>query len=143
MAGSENWSGVVLVCHNQWLGHDKELRDDARKVIAAPYRNCPRSSLGDVLVGEMGYAAGHWEVVETECAHMAVHLATLLAGAPSRKNAGDVVGSRAVVVGVGDRAEAGDAGMAAIEKAREAVVDSLPKEEEEALGEVVLEGDSA
>lgn len=141
VAGSENWSEVVLVCHNQWLRHDKEARDDARKVIAAPYRNCSRSSLGDVLVGEMGYAAGHREGAEKECAHMAGYLATLLAAAPSMKNAGDVVGSRAVVVAAGDRAEAGGAGIAAIGKAREAVVDSLAMEEE-APGEVVLEGDS-
>jgi hypothetical protein len=89
----------------------------------------------------MGCAAGHREVAEKECDHRAVHLATLLAGAPSRKNAGDVVGSRAVVVALGDRAEAGGAGIAAIGEAREALVDSLPMEEE-APGEVVLEGDS-
>lgn len=72
---------------------------------------------------------------------MVMHLATLLAVAPNRMNAGDVVGSRVVVVAVGDRAEAGGAGIVTIGEAREAVVDSLPMEAE-APEEVVLEVDS-
>jgi hypothetical protein len=80
----------------------------------------------------MGCAAGHREVAEKECDHRAMHLATLLAGAPGRKNAGDVVGSRAVVEVLGDRAEAGGAGIAAI---GEEVVDT-PMEEEAPAEEV-------
>lgn len=123
-----------------------------KKGGAWAYRNCSRSSFGDVPVEEMAFAAGYREVAGTVRVHKEAvvkegdHMAVLLGkplgrplegavGEPNRSDAGDVVGSRvAMAVAGGGRAEAG-VGVAAI--GRE-VVDNPPMGEE-VPSEVVLE----
>jgi hypothetical protein len=133
------WSYLVISCWDTTKACEVVLR----KMVAYLSPDCSRSSSGDVPAGEMAYGAGHRAVAETvrvhkeavvrEGDHRAVLPGKLLAGDPSRMDAGDAVGSRAAAaVAAGDRAEAGGAGIAAI---GEEVVDT-PMEEEAPAEEV-------